>query len=90
MGVVFVQPVAMRSAVFCVVCNFSMCVSAVSGRQAVCAYESMGLMYCLLIFVMSSLEYPKDVFVSARRTFRRVSASVLMLSVCCANVIHQS
>ena len=56
MGVDFVQPVAMRSAVFCVVCNFSMCVSAVSGCQAVCAYESMGLMYCLYICVMSSLE----------------------------------
>jgi len=55
-GVVFVQPVAMRSAVFCVVCSFWMCVSAVSGCQAVCAYESMGLMYCLYICVMSSLE----------------------------------
>ena len=30
MGVDLVQPVAMRSAVFCVVCNLSMCVSAVS------------------------------------------------------------
>ena len=50
------QPVAMRNAVFCVVCNLLMCVSAVSGCQAVCAYESMGLMYCLCICVMSSLE----------------------------------
>ena len=56
MGVDFVQPVAMRSAVFCVICNFSMCVSAVSGCQAMCAYESMGLMYCLYICVMFSLE----------------------------------
>ena len=32
MGVDLVQPVAMRSAVFCVVCNLSMCVSAASGR----------------------------------------------------------
>ena len=28
MGVDLVQPVAMRSAVFCVVCNLSMCVPA--------------------------------------------------------------
>ena len=40
----FVQPVAIGSAVFCVICNFSMCVSDVSGCQVVCAYESMGLM----------------------------------------------
>jgi len=56
MGVDRVQPVAMRSAVFCVICNLSKCVSAVSGCQAMCAYESMGLMYCLYICVMSSLE----------------------------------
>jgi len=37
-----VQPVAIRSAV---ICSFWMCVSAVSGRQAGCAYEGMGLMY---------------------------------------------
>ena len=36
-GVVFVQPVAMRSAVFCVICSLSVCVFAVSGCQAVWA-----------------------------------------------------
>ena len=35
MGVVFVQPVAIRRAVFCVICSLSMCVFAVSGCQAV-------------------------------------------------------
>ena len=35
MGVVLVQPVAMRRAVFCVVCNRLMWVFAVSGCQAV-------------------------------------------------------
>lgn len=58
MGVVFVQPVAMRKAVFCVVCNFCICVLDVSGCHAVCAYVRMGLMYCLYIVVMSSLECP--------------------------------
>ena len=56
MGVVLVQPVAIRSAVFCVVWSLWMCVSAVSGCQAGCAYESMGRMYCLYTRVMSSLE----------------------------------
>ena len=56
MGVVFVQSVVMRSAVFCVVCNFWMCVSAVSGYQALSAYESIGLIYCLYICLMCSLE----------------------------------
>ena len=41
MGVDFVQPVAIRMAEFCVICNFSMCVSAVSGCYAMCAYESI-------------------------------------------------
>ena len=36
-GVDFVQPVAMRSAMFCVFCSLSVCVIAVSGCQAVCA-----------------------------------------------------
>ena len=35
MGVVFVRPVAIRRAVFCVICSLSMCVFAVSGCQAV-------------------------------------------------------
>ena len=34
-----VQPVAMRSAVFCVVCNLSMCVSAVSGCSLLNAHS---------------------------------------------------
>ena len=55
-GDVWVQPVAIRSAVFCVIRSFWMCVSAVSGCQAGCAYERMGLMYCLYTCVMSTLE----------------------------------
>ena len=87
MGVDLVQPVAMRSVVFCVVCSLSMCVSAVSGCQAMCAYESMGLMFCLYVCLISSLEWLKDVIVSAGKTFRWVLALVLILSVCCPNVI---
>ena len=56
MGGDLVKPVAMRNAVFCIVYKLSMCVSVVSGCQVMCACESMGLMYCLYIWVMSSLE----------------------------------
>ena len=52
----FVQPVVILRAVFCVVCSFLICVSAMSGCQAGCAYVRMGLMYCLYTVVMSSLE----------------------------------
>ena len=50
------QPVAILSAVFCVTWSFCVCVSAVSGCQAVCAYVKMGLMNCLYTVVMCSLE----------------------------------
>ena len=56
MGVVFVQPVEMPSAVFYVVCSFLMYVSAISGGQAVRAYDRIGLKYFLYICEMSSLE----------------------------------
>ena len=42
-----VQPVAIRSAEFCVICRFSMREFAVLGSQEGCAYERIGLMYCL-------------------------------------------
>ena len=41
------QSVAIHKAVFCVVCSLFMCVFAVSGCHAVCAYVSIGVMYCL-------------------------------------------
>ena len=89
-GVVRVQPVAMRKALFCVVCSFLMWVWAMSGCHAVCAYVSTGLMYCLYILVVSSLECPYVVWVRARMTFSLVLAFVLMLSVCCLKVIPLS
>ena len=57
-GVVDVLPVAIRSAAFCVLWSFSMCVVGVSGDQAVWAYVRMGPMNSLYSFVMSSLECP--------------------------------
>ena len=58
MGVDCVQPVAMRNAMFCVVCSLCRCVLAMPGCHAVCPYVSIGLMYCLYTVVMSSLECP--------------------------------
>ena len=40
MGVDRVHPVAILSAVFCVVCSFCMCVCAMSGTHALCEYGS--------------------------------------------------
>ena len=45
--VVCVQPVANRSAPFCVICSFCVCVVFVSDCYAGWAYVSLGLMYYL-------------------------------------------
>ena len=47
----------------------------------------MGLMYCLYIRMMSSLDWPYFVLVSARRTLSQVFALVFMFSVCEVNLI---
>ena len=60
-GVDCVHSVAMRSALFCVICSFLMCVSAVSADQSVCAYVRMGRMNCLYSIMLCSLECPKVV-----------------------------
>ena len=51
-----VQPVANRSADFCVVYSLSMRVSVVLGSQDGCAYGRMNPMYCIYTSVMSFLE----------------------------------
>ena len=89
-GVERVQPVAMRSAVFCVVWSFCMCVFARSDCQAGCAYVSTGLMYCLYVVSMSSLECPAVVLVRARRTFVLHLALALTFSVCARKVMLRS
>ena len=81
------QPVAIRSAIFCVTCSLFMCVVAVSGCHAGWAYVSMGLMYCLYTRVMSSLDWPNVVLVSARRTLRQVFALMFIMSVCGKNLV---
>ena len=55
-GVVCVQPVMIRSAIFSVICSLFMCGVAVSGCHAGWAYVSMSLMYCLYTRVMLFLD----------------------------------
>ena len=86
-GVICVQPIAIRSAIFWVICSLCMCVVSVSGCTAGCAYVSMGLMYCLYTKVMSSLDCSNVLLVSAWRTLSRVFALVFTLSVCGENLI---
>ena len=47
-------------------------------------------MYCLYTQVMFSLNFPKDEFVSAHRTLKRVLVLAFILSVCCLKVIPVS
>ena len=55
-GVDLVQPVAILSAIFCVICRVLLCVCARSVCQAGCAYVKIGLMNCLYSVVIDSLE----------------------------------
>ena len=62
-----VQPVMMRSALFCIVCNVFLCVVDKLGAQAVPAYSITVLMYCLYTVLVVSFCCPNFVPVSALR-----------------------
>lgn len=66
------------------------CVCARSEDQAGLAYVMMGLMNCLYIVVIDSLECPYVVVVSARMTFSLPLALFLMLVICGLNVMPVS
>ena len=83
--VVCVQLVTIRSALFWVICSFCMYVAFVSGCHVGLTYVSIGLMYCLYTRVMSSLDRPNFVLVTARRILREVFPLMFMLSVCGMN-----
>ena len=87
MAIICVQPVAIRSALLWVICSFWMRDSARSGCHAGWLCVGVGLMYCLYTRVMSSLDCPNVVLVSALRTLKRVLALVLMLFVSGLNLI---
>ena len=60
-----VQPVAILSAVFCVICSWLMFVSDASGDHMVEMYSSMGLVMALYVAMIVSFCFPHVVDVSA-------------------------
>ena len=60
-----VHPVAILSAVFCVICSLLMFVSYVSGDHMVETYSSMGLVLALYVAMMVSFCFPHVIDVSA-------------------------
>ena len=65
-----------------VICSFFLCVVFISGYHTGLAYVSMGLMYCLYTRVLTSLDWPNVVLVSARMTLNRVFTLVFIFWVC--------
>ena len=63
-----VHPVAMRRAVFCMVCSLVICVSETIGDHTVLAYSICGLVIALYVATMVSLSFPHFVEVRAFST----------------------
>jgi len=61
---------ASRNTEMCVFFSFFIQVSVASVCQAGCTLVKIGLMYCLYTCAMYSLECPRDVIVSALKTFK--------------------
>ena len=60
-----VLPVAMRSAVFCMVCILFVCLSEMMGPQMEQAYSRMGRVIALYVLMIVSFCFPHVVDVSA-------------------------
>ena len=54
-----VHPVAILSAVLCVICGLLMCVSDASGDHMVKTYSSMGLVMALYVAMIVSFCFPQ-------------------------------
>ena len=78
-----VHPVAILSAVFCVICSLLMFVSDASGDRMVETYSSMGLVMALYVAMIVSFCFPHFVDVSALSIFIYVlRAFVVVISMC--------
>ena len=77
-----VQPVIVRSALFCVVCSFVMFVSEAMGDHTVFAYSVIGRVIVLYVVVSVSLALPQCVVVSALSRFIVFVALVFMFCMC--------
>jgi len=77
-----VWPVAMRSALFCIVWSFMVCFCEIVGDQIVLAYSSIGLVMALYVCVIVSLLFPHVVDVSALSIGSVLRAFVMVFLMC--------
>ena len=77
-----VHPVAILSAVFCVICSLLMFVSDAIGDHMVETYSSMGLVMVLYVASIVSFCFPHVVDVSALSICIVLRAFVVVISMC--------
>ena len=77
-----VHPVAILSAVFCVICSVLMFVSDASGDHMVETYSSMGLVMDLYVAMIVSICFPYVVDASALSICIVLRALVVVISMC--------
>ena len=77
------HPVAILSAVFCVICSLLMFVSDASGDHMVETYSSMGLVMALYVARIVSFCFPHVVDMSALSICIVLRAFVVVISMCC-------
>ena len=77
-----VHPIAILSAVFCVICSLLMFVSDASGDHMVEMYSSMGLVMALYVAMIVSFCFSHVVDVSAFRICIVLRAFVVVISMC--------
>ena len=77
-----VQPVTVRSAVFCMVCSLFMLVSDVFGDHTVLAYSMSGSVIVLYVVSSVSLALPQCAVVSAFSIFSVFLALLCSVCVC--------
>ena len=80
--VFIVHPIAILSAVFCVICSLLMFVSDASGDHMVETSSSMGLVMALYIAMIVSFCFPHVVDVSALSICIALRAFVVVISMC--------
>lgn len=77
-----VHPVAVLSAVFCIVCSLFMFVSDVMGDQMVLAYSIMGRVIVLYVVISVSFVFPQCVVVSDLSMFSVGLALSIVFLMC--------
>ena len=77
-----VHPVAILSAVFCVICSLLMFVSDASGDHMVETYSSMGLVMALYVAMIVAFCFPYVVYVSDLSICIVLRAFVVVISMC--------